>query len=202
MLDVHQILGILAGLLQFSALPIYVRDIVRGGTKPSRVTWWVLAFLNFMLAASYFAVGARATIWIPVAYAIGFLIIALLSLKYGEGTWTRFDLVCVSGAVAAGAVWWFANLPVLALYLIIVIDFLGLLPTIIKSYRRPETENKPSWIIATFASAINILAIETWSFDIALYPLYVVITNGLVALFIVFPHYFSKRPHDSTISRI
>jgi hypothetical protein len=186
MLEIHQVLGICAGLLQLTALPIYLRDIFRGGTKPSRVTWWILCFLNIMIAASYFASGARATIWIPVAYAVGFFVIAVLSIKYGEGKWTSFDRICVAGAIVAACIWWFANIPQLALYLLVLIDFFGLLPTIIKTYQKPDTENRTSWVIATIASAINVVAIEAWTVAIALYPLYVVITNGIVLYCILF----------------
>lgn len=196
MTDWHYILGLAAGLLQATALPIYVRDIFRGGTKPSKVTWWVLAFLNAILAASYYAAGARATIWIPIVYAAGFLLIAILSIKYGEGKWTTFDRVCLGGAVAAGFVLWFAHSPQLALYTTVIIDFFGLLPTIIKSYRQPHTENRTSWTIATLASVLNVFAIETWTVAIALYPLYVVITNSVVVYFITFSGRFET--HDDT----
>ncbi len=186
MADWHYILGIAAGLLQATALPIYVRDIFRGGTKPSRVTWWVLALLNAILAVSYYASGARATIWIPIVYAAGFLLIAILSVKYGEGKWTTFDRTCLGGALVAGLILWFARSPQLALYTTIIIDFFGLLPTIIKSYQRPYTENRASWTIATIASLLNVLAIERWGVAIAVYPLYVFITNGLILYFIFF----------------
>ncbi len=60
----HAVLGIIAGVLAFGVNPLYVIDIVRGKTKPSRVTWWVLALLNGLLVFSYFSSGARDTIWI------------------------------------------------------------------------------------------------------------------------------------------
>lgn len=189
MVEIHQVLGIGAGLLQLTALPIYVRDIFRGGTKPSRVTWWILGFLNAMIAASYFASGARATIWIPIAYAIGFFIIAVLSIRYGEGKWTSFDRICVAGALTAGLIWWLADVPQLTLFLLVAIDFFGLLPTIIKAYKKPGTENRVSWTIATIASVLNVAAIETWVLAVAVYPLYVLITNGVV----LYPILFSRR---------
>lgn len=183
------IFGIVAGILSFFAYPVYIRDILRGETKPSKVTWWILALLNAALAASYYASGARDTIWIPISYTVGFSVIAFLSLKYGEGSWQRSDWICLGGAVVSLVLWWLLNSAQIALYLIIITDFIGLAPTIYKTLKRPWTESRSSWIIATIASALNVVAIEHWTPAISLYPLYVVITNSLITAFIVFPFY-------------
>lgn len=186
-MTIHAIFGIAAGILSFVAYPVYIRDILRGETKPSKVTWWVLALLNAVLTASYYASGARDTIWIPISYTIGFSAVAILSLKYGEGNWQKSDWICIIGAAVSLLLWWFFQSAELALYLIIITDFIGLAPTIYKTYKRPWTESKLSWTIAMIASALNVVAIENWSPAISLYPLYVVITNTLITAFILFP---------------
>lgn len=184
-MTIQAFFGIAAGVLTFVAFPIYTLDIMRGNTKPSRVTWWILTLSNVLLAASYYVSGARDTIWIPISYSIGFLLIAMLSIKYGDGDWTAVDYVCLAGAIASALAWALFNSAEIALFMIIVVDFFGLVPTIYKSYLRPWTENRTAWIIATIASLLNIFAIESWTFVIATYPLYVLITNALVAFFIV-----------------
>ena len=181
------LLGIVAGLLSVSAYPIYIRDIYRGETRPSKVTWWILALLNIVLTASYYASGARSTIWIPVSYSIGFTIIAVLSITKGEGSWEKTDYLCLLGAVLTLLLWWRYQSAELALYFILVTDFIGLSPTMYKSYKRPWTESKQSWSIALFASAINIVAIDTWTLAVALYPFYLLVTNAVITGFILFP---------------
>lgn len=188
-MTIQALAGILAGLLSFVAYPVYVRDILKGNTKPSRVTWWVLALLNAVLSFSYYASGARDTIWIPISYTIGFTTVALLSLKYGEGSWEKTDYIALGGAAISLAVWWLLQSAEIALYLIIVTDFIGLAPTIYKTYKRPWTENKSAWLIATLASALNVVAIEQWTLAIAGYPIYVVLTNALITGFILFPFF-------------
>jgi len=190
----HVVFGITAGVLSFVAYPIYIADILRGETKPNRVTWWVLALLNGALSAAYYASGARDTIWIPLSYTLGFTVVALLSFKYGEGGWKRTDSVIFLGAVISLVAWWLLQSAEIALYLIIATDLTGLAPTILKTYRRPWTESKFSWTVAFIASAINILAIEQWRPAISLYPMYVAITNGIIVLFIYFPRF--AKPHN------
>ena len=184
MFSIQTIFGIAAGILSFTAYPIYYIDIFRGNTKPSRVTWWILAILNIALSFSYYASGARNTIWIPISYSIGFLIVAILSLKYGEGEWKFTDFLFLLGACICLGVWFFSRSPEITLYFIILTDFVGLAPTIYKSFKKPWTESRLSWSIAAVASLLNIFAIERWTFVIGFYPFYVFATNIFIVIFL------------------
>jgi hypothetical protein len=177
----HGLIGIAAGTLSFVAYPIYIAEILRGNTKPSAVTWWILALSNVMLAGSYFASGARDTMWIPVSYSCGFLAVAVLSLKYGEGGWTTLDKLCLCGAMGSVLPWYFFNSPQITLLCIVMVECFGLVPTIRKTYRRPLSESRAAWIIATVGGLLNVCAIETWTLAVAAYPFYVLVTNGAVA---------------------
>ena len=187
MADFHGMFGIAAGVIEFISLPIYVHSILNGATKPDRVTWWVLALISTLIAISYYASGARDTLWLPIVYAMCMLIIALLSLKYGEGpiTLNFLDRISLIGALLSAAVWWMIHSPVPALFLNVATEFIGLIPTIIKSYRRPWTESKAAWIIGTIAALLNILAISEWTLVIAFYPIYVFVTDVIIMYFLV-----------------
>lgn len=197
-MTIFAVYGITAGLLSFAAISTYIVEVIRGTTRPSRVTWWVLALLNACLTASYYASGARDTIWIPASYAVGFAIVAVLSLTKGEGSWSKWDTIPFIGAVISLFVWWRFQSAEAALYLIILTDFIGLAPTIFKTYRRPWTESKLAWGIATVASALNVAAVEHWYPAIYLYPLYVAVTNALIAGFIFFPYF--REPVGETVA--
>lgn len=187
MMSIQALFGVAAGILQVVAGFWYVRSIVRGETKPNRVTWWIIALVNGMIAVSYFAAGARATIWLPAVYAASFAVIGVLSLKYGEGpvSLNAVDRISLGGALASAVVWAVVRSPVPALFMNMATEFIGLVPTINKSYRRPWTENRVSWILATFASLLNVFAIGEWTVVIALYPIYVFITNLIITCFIL-----------------
>src|SRR3989338_2992942 len=90
--DVKSVLGIIAGII---ALLAYVVYIFRGKSKPNRVTWWIWAFMGLVLALSYKFSGADNTVWVPYVEFLGPLTIAILSIKYGEGTLeNKTDLYC------------------------------------------------------------------------------------------------------------
>src|SRR6202051_975765 len=168
----NAVLGIAAGILGLAANPEDVADIVRGDTKPRRTTWWMLAALHLVLTASYYASGARETVWLPTAYAISFVVVGLFSIRYGETGWRITDSVCLLGVCCSVLLWWIARSAELALFLTISADFLAITPTIEKSYRRPWTENRTAWLMATAAALLNVLAVETWTVTIAAYPIY------------------------------
>lgn len=186
-MTISWVLGVAAGILGLAANPVYVADVLRGDTKPSKSTWWMLAALHVVLTASYFASGARETVWLPFAYVISFLVVALLSIRHGEVGWRLTDTVCLVAVGCSGLLWWVASSPQLALLVTVCADFFALIPTIEKAYARPWTENRTAWLMATVAAALNVLAVETWSLSVAAYPIYVLAVNAVITLFILRP---------------
>ncbi|MFA6365385.1 MAG: hypothetical protein WCW78_03215 [Candidatus Paceibacterota bacterium] len=93
MYDIKAVFGVLAGLFSIASYVPYIRSILnpKGGTKPNRASWFIWAGVSGIIAVSSYASGARETIWVPIGYVIGSSIIALFSIKYGEGGWTPFD---------------------------------------------------------------------------------------------------------------
>ena len=170
--QIQELLGQLAGVISLLGFVPYIVEIVQGKTHPNRATWWIWTVVGAMLCGSYYASGARHTLWVPVSYVIGPLVTALLSLKYGEGGWEPFDRNCLGASLLSLVVWWLARSPLVALVANIGIDLLGALPTIRKSYREPESESLLSWIVFLVADALNLCAIGSWSVATSLYPLY------------------------------
>lgn len=175
-----EIAGIFAGILEFLAFFLYIISIVKGKTVPNRATWFVLTVVGFAIAVSYYASGARDTMWVPVVYAVGPFIIFLLSIKKGEGGWSLFDRFSLVGAFMSLILWWISGSALVALLFNISIDFFGMLPTVKKSYYNPKSEEGFPWLISSFSGVVNIFAIENLSFSIIIYPVYILFINGLV----------------------
>lgn len=181
-MNVSETLGQSAAVLAFVGLVPYVRSILKGETKPNRASWFIWLVVNASLVASYHSSGATTTIWLNIAYVITTTTIFLLSLKYGVGGYSRLDIICLAGAAAGLILWWWTNNPVTALYLNVFVDALGFIPTIKKAYLIPDSENRLSWNISTFSNALNVAALTTWEFKIALFPVYNLVFNALIAL--------------------
>lgn len=192
--DIFAIAGKAAGIISFIAFIPYIVSILRKKTVPNRASWWIWAIVGFMLAGSYYSSGAEHTIWVPVSYAVGPLITAILSIKYGEGGWTVFDRWCVTGAVVSLIPWFLFNSPLIALLINLFIDFLGALPTIRKAYRKPEDEDRLAWILFFTGNTINMLSVGRLDFAIVVYPVYMFLASGLITAFLFF------RPREKELS--
>lgn len=179
--------GKLAGLLSLAAFIPYIVSTIKGKTKPNRATWWIWSGVGMMLGASYYASGAVNTIWVPISYVIGPLTTAIISIKYGEGGWAKFDRICVIGAAISAVLWWVFNSPLIALIINLIIDFLGALPTVKKAYLTPNSESKSAWVLFLAGNVVNLFAIERWVFAIASYPIYMFLGSGTIALLILIP---------------
>jgi len=181
--------GITAGLLSLVALIYYVNQIVSGKESPSRSAWWIFTLVGFMLLISYKASGATDTIWVPIFNVVGPLTVALLSIKYGkswkEKGWSRLDTICVLGAVASAIIWWLTDSPLVALLMNLGIDFLGIVPIVRDAWKRPTMSAAIYWGITYAGILLNLFAVSPWSFELAIYPLYMVITGGaIIAVFL------------------
>lgn len=183
--DLKATLGVIAGIIAFLAYIVYVISIFRGKSKPNRATWWIWAFMGLILALSYKFSGASNTVWVPYVEFLGPLSIAILSIKYGEGGLTdKTDLLCLFGAVISVILWIIFDSPVVALVTNLAIDSFAIVPTIKKSYLRPEGEDFWAWFGTGLADSLNMFAVERFSFAILLYPIYMLVSD-LIIIFIL-----------------
>lgn len=180
----QEILGIIAGIIAFSAYIIYYYAILKGETKPSRATWWIWTVVGTIIGLSYFFSGATYTIWVPLGEALGPLGVAILSVKYGVGGWTPFDRWCILGASISLAIWFASGSALLALLSSLCIDLSAALPTIKKIRKDPSTEDKFAWSLTSLANFMNMGAVNTITFAVLIYPIYAAIID-LVILFYI-----------------
>jgi len=182
--------GIAAAVIAIAAYIPYLTSIFRGKTRPNRATWLIWAVLGAIICASYWSVGARNTFWFTLP--VGTVIVAFLSIRYGTGGWTPFDKVCLLGAGSALLLWWMSGIPFTALIIGILVDIIGYLPTMKKIWHDQGSEDRLTWAMFFIGSILNVFALETWTFEIAILPLYVVVFNAMVLGLLVFPR---QRKH-------
>jgi len=200
--DIGTSAGGLAALIGIVAAIVYFRAVFRREAKPNRATWWILSAVGIIVATSYYFSGARNTMALAVVYALIPLSVAIVSIKYGEGGCSRFDLACLFTAGISLLLWWLSETPLVTLLTNLSIDFAGLLPTIRKSFRRPQSESRTAWTLALVASILSLFAIERWKFSIAIYPIYLVATNGIIVAMLWIPSAKSRAATSRSITRI
>jgi len=163
-INIKLILAILATVVIVGGafLP-YLRDIFRGKTKPHAYTWLVWTITQGTAVAGLIK-GKGG--WGALTLIIGIvfcLIIFLLSLKYGTRNITKSDTVILVAALSAIVVWWQLENPLLAIFMVSVIDVLGYIPTFRKTFEEPWTETAISWAVFSLANILIIFALSEYN---------------------------------------
>lgn len=180
-------LGRLAGVISLAAFIPYIRTTLRGETRPNRATWWIWTIVGVLLAASYYSLGARHTIWVPVSFVAGPLVTAILSIQHGEGGWSRLDRLSIAGAGISLLLWILTSSPLSTLLLNLLIDLCGAFPTLQKAYLRPEGEDRAAWSLFFVGNSFNLFAIDNWKWTVLTYPFYMLALSATILLFLLLP---------------
>ena len=138
----------MAGCLNLVGALDYVVETLRGRTQPNRVTWalWTLPpFIAFAASADK-RVGIEGAV--TLAAGVGPLAVLASSFVNYQAHWavTRLDCICGTVSVTALALWALTGEADVDLVLAIVADAMAALPTTIKAYRDPKSENRISYI--------------------------------------------------------
>lgn len=179
----ENIFGIVAAALNLAAYVPYVRDILRKKTKPQRVTWLVFTVLAGISFASQLVLGARASLWLIGAQLLSVVVVFTLSIPWGVGGFKRLDVMSLLGAGVGLACWYLFHQAAFALYGGIVVGSIGLVPTIHKAVKQPETETTVTWVLGTIAGFAGVLAAGFGApFTVLIFPIFVMLNNGVVAV--------------------
>jgi hypothetical protein len=169
--------GIAAATLNIIGIVPYVRGILRGKTKPERSAWWIWAWLMIVAFLAQAAAGATWSLLLTFSYLVCNIIVAWLSVKHGYGKFRLRDYLAISFAVVGIAVWKETGRPILALIIIIILDFVPNVLTMEKSWRAPYTENLITWALGGIAAFLGVLAVGSWDAAKLIFPVYAVFVN-------------------------
>lgn len=180
----YEMLGIIAGVIAIGGYIPYIYSILKGQTRPNRATWFIWTIVGGLLAFSYIAEGDQHSIWLPLGYFFGPFITAILSLRYGYAEWTKLDTICLVAAGISIIPWVLSDNATATLLINLLIDSIGSIPTLVKTYKEPETEDFIAWVIFFAANTLQLFAIEMWNLA-SLYPVYLFFLAGAMVAFIL-----------------
>lgn len=180
-------LGIAAGVINTIGLLPYLRDIFRHKTKPERATWWIWLVLNFIALSAQWAAGATWSLGLTVGQIVAVGFIAILSITHGFGTFRAKHYISLLIAAAGIGLWKLTNDPLVALVVVVAIDFMAFWLTIVKTWHAPRTETLSAWVFATVAGACGVVAVGDYG-DVTkmIYPFYILIGNSFLVWVIVY----------------
>ena len=120
-----------------------------------------------------------------VALATGTVV--LISLKHGNRSLDKLDIVCLAGAMAGITIWLMLDNPALAIYAAITVDIVAFVPTLVHGWKSPEEESLVGFALATVGAGRGLFAavLSAASVTGLAYPLYAVTFNGMMAILLV-----------------
>lgn len=176
-MDIKIILALIAIVMTLVGYFYYFRDIFAGKTKPHAYSWLVWALLTAIaFAGQLHDNGGPGSYVTGVTAAISFFIF-FLAIKRGEKDITRSDRAYLIMAILAIIPWLLTNDPVISVILISIIDFLGFIPTIRKSYHKPHEETLIHYVLAGLKFVLAIIALDHYSITTWFYPASLVAAN-------------------------
>ena len=177
------ILGIVGGVCSLLGYFPYAKRIIAGKESPEQATWLIWTLSNALIFLSYFVLGARTTIWVPLGYLIGSAFITVLSLIYGKHGWGLLEKVALMVAILTSIRWVYFDRPLLALVLNVAIG-LPAYGRIMRELLMDKTvrQDLAGWSLYFIGAVLNLLAVDNWNAVIATLPILLVIMNGLVLL--------------------
>lgn len=114
-----------------------------------------------------------------MTFGVGFspLLVFLASFVNKESVWKlrRFDFVCGALAIIGLFLWYVTRNGNFAIFFSILADGMAAIPTLVKSYSFPETENYHVYLTAAISAAITLLTIDIWDFAHFGFPVYILI---------------------------
>lgn len=177
----QEFLGYSSGIIMMLSVVPYAISIFKGETKPQRMTWLIWSILTFIAFFSQMAKGGTWSLLLTAGDTIAILIVFILSIKFGVGGFRKIDILSLCGAGVSLLFWYLTKEPAVALFLIIIIDFIGANLTIKKSWHNPESENWIGWAMCGVGGLLGTLAVGEWNFILVIFPLYICLINSLMA---------------------
>lgn len=108
------------------------------------------------------------------------------AFKLGNVTITRNDWISLWTSLAIIPIWLITENAVWAVILISLIDFIGFIPTIRKSWHEPESESLTAWSINSLKLGLSLLAMNNFMFVTVFYPAsFIVLNVGFIIMCIL-----------------
>ena len=183
-LELVVILGLAAGLIGVLDTIPYVRDTLRGSTRPHRGTWLIWGVLAVVVSLSQYADGASWSLVMAGVQAVLTSLVFVLSVRRGEGGVSRADITMIAIAGAGVTGWIVVDEPIVATACVVAADLIGAGLMVTKTYRDPDSETLITFAFASLGGALAAGAVGAIDVSLLLYPVYYCVINGAIALLI------------------
>ena len=188
--EIIGVIGIIVTLIGYAA---YIASIYKGNTTPHPFSWFIWATLTAIGFIAQISDDAGFGAYITgLSALLSFSIIAYI--KREKIVITRNDWITFWAALAAIPLWVVTQTPLWSVILITAIDALGFYPTFYKTWFKPYEELGFQYALAAIKFVFGIYALSNFTIITVLYPLSLVIMNGLFLMMMYYRRMQIPKP--------
>jgi len=160
----------------------YLIDTVKGKVKPNRVSFllWSIAPCIAFAAQIQQEVGLESLMTLNTGFLPLLTFIASFASKKAEWKLMKFDLVCGALSILGLVLWQITKVGNIAIAFSILGDSLAAVPTLVKSYKYPDTEIAWPWIAAPVGIVLTLLTLKQLTFANSGFIIYILLVNTLI----------------------
>lgn len=158
---------------------LYIKNILHGNTRPNLVSWFLWMLPPFIGVFFQLKAGAGFSV-LPVFMAgFGPLLVVIFSLFNKKSYWKieKSDVFCGVFSFLALILYVITKNLEISILFAIISDALAGIPTIIKSWKFPETETAAPYLTGIFNNILGLLIIKNWTFSIYSFGIYLILIN-------------------------
>lgn len=151
--------GIVSGIIGVIGYIPYIKDTLRGTTRPDTIAWLIWSLEYTALFFAQLSAGATASLRLIGLQLLGVVVTFFFSLRFGKVALSRFTASLLIGVFVALVVWYSTKSAALAIFILIAVEASGVALTVAKTYRAPKSETLSFWILVSVAGALGIPAV-------------------------------------------
>jgi hypothetical protein len=176
-MEIKFVFGLLSTFFVFAGLIPYFLNINKRIIYPHNLSWLGWAFITFIGAMAMISAGGKWAVLILFANFLSCIIVVLFSIYKKVGIWstTPYDYLFFGLGIIGIVLWQVFDIPLLALICCVIADLCFGIPTIIKAYKNPKTENSLAWFSSSLSGLLSIFALNSFLISEAIYPVYLFI---------------------------
>ena len=191
------IISLIVVVLTFVGYVPYVKDIILKKTTPHAFTWFVFTLAGFIGYFLQVFGGAGVGAWGLLTACVFCLVIFILSLWHGERDIKKIDIVFLILSIASLFLWLVVKQPVWSVILAVIVEVLGIVPTIRKSWNKPYSETLSNYEVASFRHGLSIFALQKFNILTVLYPVSWTLVNIIFSTILIVRRKTFKRSNTS-----
>lgn len=162
----------------------YLRDVIGGKVRPHPYTWLVWSIVSMVTFFGQLVKGGGLGS-IPTGVAEGFtILIFLFSLKNGFRDIARRDTYFLVIALLGLIPWALTKDPTISVIIVVSMDAFAFIPTLRKSWQKPETERPLLYAMNVLRHALTLMTLGSYNVATTLHSIVMIVTNTLMVGFI------------------